>query len=128
MMADSNGWTDEREEEREALDQLDMTLATAPVTRRRLPVLRGLLPRAAAREILALRMNRKGSGAGSPLVYVRSPMRRASRRKALAVRDTSPIPPVSTRRTCIAVWGSTRQRVGHRGSARRPCARPDSRL
>lgn len=53
MMADYNGWADEREEEREALDQLDMTLATAPVTRRRLPVLRGLLLRAAAREILA---------------------------------------------------------------------------
>jgi hypothetical protein len=53
MMADSNGWTDEREEEREALDQLDMTIITAPVTRRQLPVLRGLLLRAAAREILA---------------------------------------------------------------------------
>jgi hypothetical protein len=53
MMADYNGWTDEREEEREVLDQLDMTLATAPVTRRRLPVLRGLLLRAATREILA---------------------------------------------------------------------------
>jgi hypothetical protein len=52
MMADSNGWTDEREE-REALDQLDMTLATAPVTRRRLPVLRGMLLGAAGREILA---------------------------------------------------------------------------
>jgi hypothetical protein len=53
MMADSNGWTDEREEEREALDQLDMTPITAPVPRRQLPVLRGLLLRAAAREILA---------------------------------------------------------------------------
>jgi len=53
MMADSNGWTDEREEEREALDQLEMTLATAPVTRRPLPVLRGLHLRAAAREVLA---------------------------------------------------------------------------
>jgi hypothetical protein len=53
MMADYNGWTDEREEEREALDQLDMTLAPAPATRRRLPVLRGMLLRAAAREILA---------------------------------------------------------------------------
>jgi hypothetical protein len=46
--------------------------------------------------------------------------------KPLAVRDTSPIPlrshrlgggwissdtPASTRRACIAVWGSTRQRV-----------------
>ena len=53
MMADYNGWTDKREEEREALDLLDMTLATASATRRRLPVLRGLLLRAAAREILA---------------------------------------------------------------------------
>ena len=53
MMADDNGWADEREEEREALDQLEMTLATAPATRRRLPVLHGLLLRAAAREILA---------------------------------------------------------------------------
>ncbi|HET8625008.1 MAG TPA: hypothetical protein VFM14_15705 [Gemmatimonadales bacterium] len=52
MMGDYNGWTDEREEEREALDQFEMTLATAPVTRLRLPVLRGLLLRAAAREIL----------------------------------------------------------------------------
>lgn len=53
MMADYNGWADEREEEREALDQLDVTLATAPATHRRLPVLRGVLLRAAAREILA---------------------------------------------------------------------------
>ena len=53
MMADYNGWADEREEEREALDQLEMTIATAPSTRRRQPVLRGLLLRAAAREILA---------------------------------------------------------------------------
>ena len=53
MTADYNGWTDEREEEREALDELEMTFATAPVTRPRLPVLRGLLLRAAAREILA---------------------------------------------------------------------------
>ena len=45
MMADYNGWADEREEEREALDQLDMTLATAPATRRRLPVsCRGAAP------------------------------------------------------------------------------------
>ena len=29
MMADYNGWTDEREEEREALDQLEMALASA---------------------------------------------------------------------------------------------------
>jgi hypothetical protein len=29
MMADYNGWTDEREEEREALDHLDMTLTAA---------------------------------------------------------------------------------------------------
>jgi hypothetical protein len=53
MMADYNGWADEREEEREALDQLDLTLATDPATRQPLPVLRGLLLRAAAREILA---------------------------------------------------------------------------
>jgi hypothetical protein len=53
MMADYNGWADEREEEREALDQLEVTLATAPSTRRRQPVPRGLLLRAAAREILA---------------------------------------------------------------------------
>jgi hypothetical protein len=54
MMADYNGWTDEREEEREALDQLEMTLATAALPRRHLtgPV-RRLLVRAAAREILA---------------------------------------------------------------------------
>jgi hypothetical protein len=53
MMADYNGWTDEREEEREALDQLEMTLATAASARQRLPVRRGLLLRAAARGILA---------------------------------------------------------------------------
>jgi hypothetical protein len=53
MMADYNGWTDEREEEREALDQLEMTLAAATSTRRRVPALRGILLRAAAREILA---------------------------------------------------------------------------
>ena len=53
MMADYNGWTDEREEEREALDQLEMTLATVALNRRRLLGLRRLLIRAAAREILA---------------------------------------------------------------------------
>jgi hypothetical protein len=54
MMADYNGWTDEREEEREALDQLEMTLATTALTRRHLPArVRRLLVRAAAREILA---------------------------------------------------------------------------
>lgn len=53
MMADYNGWADEREEEREALDQLDLTLATDPAPRQQLQVLRGLLLRAAAREILA---------------------------------------------------------------------------
>jgi hypothetical protein len=52
MMADYNGWTDEREEEREALDQFEMTLAAAS-KRRRLLRLRRLLVRAAAREILA---------------------------------------------------------------------------
>jgi hypothetical protein len=54
MMADYNGRTDEREEEREALDQLEMRLARAALTRRRLPGrVHGLLVRAAAREILA---------------------------------------------------------------------------
>jgi hypothetical protein len=54
MMADYNGWTDEREEEREALDQLEMTLATAAFPRRHLPGrVRKLLVRAAAREVLA---------------------------------------------------------------------------
>jgi hypothetical protein len=53
MMADYNGWTDEREEEREALDQLEMTLATVALKRRRLLELRRLLVRAAAREIVA---------------------------------------------------------------------------
>jgi hypothetical protein len=53
MMADYNGWADGREEEREALDQLDLTLATDPAPRQQLQVLRGLLLRAAAREILA---------------------------------------------------------------------------
>ena len=54
MMADYNGWTDAREEEREALDQLEMTLASAALTRRHLPgQVRRLLVRAAAREILA---------------------------------------------------------------------------
>jgi len=53
MMADYNGWTDEREEEREALDQLEMTLATVALRRRRLLGLRRLLVRAASREIVA---------------------------------------------------------------------------
>jgi hypothetical protein len=59
MMADYNGWNDEREEEREALgqfealDQPEMTLAGAALKRRQLARLRGLLLRAAAREILA---------------------------------------------------------------------------
>ena len=52
MMADYNGWTDERKEECEALDQFEMTLAAAS-KRRRLLRLRRLLVRAAAREILA---------------------------------------------------------------------------
>ena len=52
MTADYNGWADQPEEEREALDRLEMTLATCASTRR-LPALRGLLLRAAAREILA---------------------------------------------------------------------------
>jgi hypothetical protein len=54
MMADYNGWTDEREEEREALDQLEMTPTAGAVKRRQLSGrMRGLLVRAAAREILA---------------------------------------------------------------------------
>jgi hypothetical protein len=53
MMADYNGWADEREEEREALDQLEITIPTAVAKRRHLPRLRGLLLRAAAREILS---------------------------------------------------------------------------
>ena len=53
MTADYNGWADQPEEEREALDQLQMTLATVASTRRRLPALRRLLLRAAVREILA---------------------------------------------------------------------------
>jgi hypothetical protein len=53
MMADYNGWTDEREEEREALDQLEMAVATVALNRRRLLGLRRLLVRAAAREIVA---------------------------------------------------------------------------
>jgi hypothetical protein len=55
MTADYNGWADQREEEREALDQLESILATAPSTGRRGPALRGLLLRAAAREILTRR-------------------------------------------------------------------------
>jgi hypothetical protein len=53
MTADYNGWADQPEEEREALDQFEMTLATLASTRRRLAALRALLLRAAAREILA---------------------------------------------------------------------------
>jgi hypothetical protein len=54
MMADYNGWADEREEEREALDQLETALNAADVKRRHLPGrIRGLLVRAAVREILA---------------------------------------------------------------------------
>jgi hypothetical protein len=53
MMADYNGWTDEREEEREALDRLEMALPTVALNRRRLVGLRRLLIRAAAREILS---------------------------------------------------------------------------
>jgi hypothetical protein len=55
MMADYNGWTDGREEEREALDQLEMTpTAAAALKSRHLPRrVRGLLVHAAVREILA---------------------------------------------------------------------------
>ena len=54
MMADYNGWTDQREEEREALDQLETT-CTAEVDKHwdLSGRMRGLLLRAAAREILA---------------------------------------------------------------------------
>ena len=52
MMADYNGWADEREDEREALDQLDLTLTPAVSARRHLPALRALLLRATAREIV----------------------------------------------------------------------------
>jgi hypothetical protein len=54
MTADYNGWADAREEEREALDQFEMTLTAADSKCRRLSGrVRGLLVRAAAREILA---------------------------------------------------------------------------
>jgi hypothetical protein len=116
MMADYNGWADEREEEREALDQLDLTLATDPAPRQQLQVLRGLL----------LRVKRKGSGAGSPIVYIRSPMRRTSRRQAVGGTRHQPHPlrphplgggwisadtAASTGRACITVWGAMRERV-----------------
>ncbi len=52
MTADYNGWADQPEDEREALDQVEMILPTDASPRRRL---RGLLLRAAAREILARR-------------------------------------------------------------------------
>ena len=51
MTADYNGWADQPEEEREAIDQLEMTLTTLAATRRHLAALRGLLLGAAAREI-----------------------------------------------------------------------------
>jgi len=41
MIADYNGWADQPEEEREALDQLEMTLVPTASTRRHLPALRG---------------------------------------------------------------------------------------
>ena len=53
MMADYNGWTDQREEEREALDQFEMARATVALNRRRLLGARRLLVRAAALEIVA---------------------------------------------------------------------------
>jgi hypothetical protein len=53
MTADYNGWADQHEEEREALDQFEMTFAPPASSRRRLPALRRLLLRAAVREILA---------------------------------------------------------------------------
>ena len=53
MTADYNGWADQPEDEREALDQLEITLATAASKPRHLPRVRGLLLNAAAREIIA---------------------------------------------------------------------------
>jgi hypothetical protein len=53
MMADYNGWADQPEEEREALDRLEVTPVSIASARRGLPALRGLLLRAAVREILA---------------------------------------------------------------------------
>ena len=53
MAADYNGWADQPEEEREALDQLEMTLPTAVSNRRHLPRLGGLILPAAARGVLA---------------------------------------------------------------------------
>jgi hypothetical protein len=52
MTADYNGWADQPEEEREALDQLELTLATAASNRGHLPWLGGLVLGAAAREII----------------------------------------------------------------------------
>ena len=97
MTADYNGWADQPEEEREALDQLEMTLATLASTRLRLAALRGLLLRAAAREILA-----RPHVIGRALVPV--PQSWTSGRRCgvphadqpLAVHDTSPVPPTVT--------------------------------
>jgi len=58
-----NGWTDEREEEREALDQFQMTLTAAALRRRHLPGrVRRLLVRAVVREILARSAAARGRG------------------------------------------------------------------
>ena len=53
MTADYKGWAEQSEEEREALDELEMTLVATASARRLLLALRGLLLRAAVREILA---------------------------------------------------------------------------
>jgi hypothetical protein len=53
MMADYNGWTHEREEKREAMDQAELTSGVAVGARREFPRrYRERLLRAAAREIL----------------------------------------------------------------------------
>ena len=51
MMPTYNGWADEPEEEREAIDQFEMTLANAALKRSHPLKLRGLVSPAAAREI-----------------------------------------------------------------------------
>jgi len=91
MMADYNGWADQSEEEREALDQLEMTLVSTASARRHLPALRGVLLRAAAREILAPRV--KTGRALVPVPQSCTTGRRCGVPHAdqpLAVHDTSP--------------------------------------
>ena len=92
MMPDFNGWADEPEEEREALAQFEMT-GSRPAPRRR-----GLMHD---------HQNGKGNGAGSPIVYARSPMRRTSRRETWAVYDTS-LTPLDAVRGEATSWPATR--------------------